>query len=283
MPRVRTGWRLARASWALLRSDRTLAIFPLLSTIAIAVALAIALTPGLLLEAALDAEWVVLPFMLVGGYVATFLAVHFNVALIGAARVAMDGDDATVHDGLALARGRRGPIARWALFQFTLGILTRAAQRSSGGPASLFFGLAGVTWSVASFFAVPVIAAEGLGPGAALKRSAALVRERWGEGLVGYTAVNTAVLLVGALPVMMLAGAIEPAFEVGKVAGAVVLFSTIVAFIAACTFGSALGMLFRVELYRYATQGGLSGGFPQAEVAAAFGPPKAGAGQPRPG
>jgi hypothetical protein len=279
VPRVRTGWRLAKASLALLRSDRTLAIFPLLSTIAIVVALAIALTPGLLLEAALDEDWVVLPFMLIGGYVATFLAVHFNVALVGAARVAMDGRDATVRDGLAVARGRRGPIARWALLQFTFGILTRVAQRSSGGgPASLFFGLAGVAWSVASFFAVPVIALEGLGPGAALKRSASLVRERWGEGLVGYTAINTAVLLVGALPVMVFAGAIDPAFDVGKGAGAVVLFATIVTFIGACTLASALGMLFRVELYRYSTQGDLSGGFPQADVAAAFGPPKASAG-----
>jgi hypothetical protein len=278
MPRVSTGWRLAKSSWALFRSDRTLALFPLLSTIAIAAALAIVLTPGLLLEAALDRDWLVLPFMLVGGYAATFLAVHFNVALVGAARVALDGRDAMVRDGLAVARGRRGLIARWALLQFTFGVLTRVAQRSSGGGASVFFGLAGVAWSVATFFAVPVIALEGLGPKAALKRSASLVRERWGEGLVGYTAINTAVLLVGALPVMMLASAIDPAFDVGKVLGAVVLFATIVAFIAACTFGSALGMLFRVELYRYATQGDLSGGFTQAEVAGAFGPPKAGAG-----
>lgn len=210
MSRVRTGWRLAKASWNLLRSDRTLVVFPLLSTVAIVAALAITLTPGLVLEAALDAEWLVLPFMLVGGYAATFLAVHFNVALVGAARLAMDGRD--------------------------------------------------------------------VGPGAALKRSASLVRERWGEGLVGYTAINTAVLVVGAVPVVLLAGAIDPAFDVGKVAGAVVLFATIVAFIAACTLGSALGMLFRTELYRYSTQGGLSGGFAQADVAAAFGPPKPGTG-----
>jgi hypothetical protein len=279
MGRVGTGWRLAKASFALLRSDRTLAIFPLLSTVAISAALAITLTPGLILEAALDAEWLVLPFMVVGGYAATFLAVHFNVALVGAARVAMDGRDATVRDGLAVARERRGPIARWALLQFTFGLLTRVAQRSTGGGPAFLFGIAGVAWSVASFFAVPLIALEGLGPGAALKRSASLVRERWGEGLVGYTAINTAVLLVGAIPVVLLAGAIDPAFDVGKVAGAVVLFSTIVAFIAACTLGSALGMLFRTELYRYSTQGALSGGFAQADVAAAFGPPKAGAGE----
>ena len=279
MPRVRTGWRLAKASWALLRSDRTLLLFPLLSTIAISVALAITLTPGLILEAALDSEWLVLPFMAVGGYIATFLAVHFNVALIGAARIVMDGGDATVRDGLAVARERRRPIASWALLQFTLGLLTRVAQRSTGGGPAFLFGITGVAWSVASFFAVPVIALEGLGPGAALKRSVRLVRERWGEGLVGYTAINTAALLVGALPVLMLASAIDPAFDIGKVAGGVVLFSTIIAFIGACTLGSALGMLFRVELYRYSTEGELTGGFAQSDVAGAFGPPKPGAAQ----
>jgi len=103
MSRITTGWRLAKESWALLRADRSLAIFPALSTAFSALALALLLTPGLVGAAAADKDWVVLPFLVVGGYAATFFVVYFNVALAGAARLSMDGRDTTVADGLAVA------------------------------------------------------------------------------------------------------------------------------------------------------------------------------------
>ena len=51
------------------------------------------------------------------------------------------------------------------------------AARSRTGNADVV----GVAWSVATYFVIPVIALEGLGPRDALRRSSALVREKWGE------------------------------------------------------------------------------------------------------
>jgi len=114
MSRITTGWRLAKESWALLRADRSLAIFPALSTAFSALALALLLTPGLVGAAAADKDWVVLPFLVVGGYAATFFVVYFNVALAGAARLSMDGRDTAVADGLAVAREPPPPPRRLA-------------------------------------------------------------------------------------------------------------------------------------------------------------------------
>ncbi|MEJ7715673.1 MAG: hypothetical protein WKF40_08250 [Thermoleophilaceae bacterium] len=44
-----------------------------------------------------------MPFLLVGGYAATFFVVYFNVALAGATSLSMDGRDTKVADGLAVA------------------------------------------------------------------------------------------------------------------------------------------------------------------------------------
>ena len=132
-----------------------------------------------------------------------------------------------------------------------------------------------MVWSVATFFAIPVLALEGLGPKAAAKRSAGLVRQRWGEGLVGYTAINTAVLLVAALPLFALFSLALSVIEIDPGVGAVFGIVAILALIVVCTMGSALSVIFRVELYRYSTEGQLTGTFPQEDVAAAFGPPKA--------
>ena len=276
MKRIRTGWRLARESLAIVRADRSLAIFPLISTLCTAIALALTLTPGLIWSAAAEKDWIVVPFMVVGGYAVTFFVVYFNVALAAATRLSMDGRDTTSRDGLSVARQRRGLIARWALLQFTFGLLTRVVASLAGDSVGgrllgLFSGLLAVAWSVATFFAVPVLAFEGIGPGAAMKRSAGLVRERWGEGLVGYTAINTAVLVIAALPLWFLFGLAEATIDVDRTAGAVMGVIAIVATIGAATIGSALGMVFRVELYRYATEGQASGRFAQRDIDGAFG------------
>jgi hypothetical protein len=42
------------------------------------------------------------------------------------------------------------------------------------------------------------------------------------------------------------------------------------ALLATIAFSSLLGVIFRVELYRYATEGTLTGNFQQADVDAAF-------------
>jgi len=277
MSRIRTGWRLAKDSWAVLKADRSLAIFPALSTAFAAGALALTLTPGLVGAAATDKDWVVLPFMLVGGYVVTFFVVYFNVALAGATRLSMDGRDTKVADGLAVARERRGLIAKWALLQFAVGVVVKVVQYVAGDSvagsiATVVTSLVGVAWSVATFFVIPVLALEGLGPGDAFRRSAGLVRERWGEGLVGSAAIGLAVLLVTALPLVVLFNLAFAVIDVNPAVGAGFGVLAIIALIGACAMGSALGVIFRVELYRYSTEGQVTGGFAQEDMAAAFRP-----------
>lgn len=259
----------------MLRADRSLVVFPALSTAFATVALALTLTPGLIWSEAVDQDWIVLPFMAVGAYVTTFFVVYFNVALAGATRLSMDGRDTTVADGLALARERRGLIARWASIQFAVGGLINVLQYVAGDSiagrvVAVVSSLAGVAWSVTTFFVIPVLALEGLGPGAAMRRSVSLIRERWGEGLVGSAAIGLAVFLVAALPLAVLFGATFALIDVSPALGAGLGVIAIIALIATCAMGSALGVMFRVELYRYSTEGQAAGGFAQKDMVAAF-------------
>ena len=281
MGRISTGWRLAKDSWAVLRADRSLAVFPALSTAFATVALALTLTPGLVWSEAVDQDWIVLPFMAVGGFATTFFVVYFNVALAGATRLSMDGRDTTVADGLAVARERRGLIAKWALVQFAVGVVVKVTQYVAGDSiagnlVAMVSSLAGVAWSVTTFFVIPVLALEGLGPGAAMRRSVSLVRERWGEGLVGSAAISLAVFLVAALPLAVIFSATFALIDASPALGAGLGVIAIIALIATCAMGSALGVMFRVELYRYSTEGQLTGGFAQQDMVAAFRPSRAG-------
>ena len=65
---------------------------------------------------------------------------------------------------------------------------------------SLLLGAATVAWGLATFLVVPIVALEGLGPLAALDRSASLFRQKWGEQLVGTASIGVLFALLGTLP-----------------------------------------------------------------------------------
>jgi len=76
---------------------------------------------------------------------------------------------------------RIGAIFAWSMFAATVGMILRLLAENLGSLGKILIGLIGIVWSVATFFVVPVIAYENVGPIAALKRSAQMMKEKWGE------------------------------------------------------------------------------------------------------
>lgn len=273
--KLATGWSLAKASWAVLKADRSLAIFPVLALVCAAVASLLIGSVGVAVANGTGVKWLVLLFILAAIYVAVFFLVYFNVALAGAARLSIDGRDTSLRDGLAVARSRRKVIAGWALLEVGLGLLISAIGSLLGGGsgrggANALSWVVGAAWSVASFFVIPVLALEGLGPRAALKRSVALVREHWGEGVVGRTGIGTVVFLVAGVPVLGMCVGVNELDKAHSSFATPATLVLLIAVIAAFALGKALGIIFRVELYHYATKGKLTGNFAQRDIDATF-------------
>jgi hypothetical protein len=275
MGRVRTGWRLAKASWSVLRKDGSLAMYPVVAGIVALLGFWIVAGVGIVVAQTATVPWLVLPFLLAGIYVAIYVVVYFSVALAAAAQQSIDGRDTGLRDGLRVARTRRGIVAQWALLQLTLGLLMSivgALLNDAGARtlSSLVSAAAGFAWSVATFFVIPVFALEGLGPRDAMARSVALIRARWGEAVVGRTGIGAVVFLIALVPIAglaVLANALNPVNP--ALAGIAYALFTIVA-LAAIALGSALSVIFRVEVYRWATAGELAGGFAPGDVQAVF-------------
>jgi hypothetical protein len=274
MARIKRGWTLAKESWTVLQKDRSLAIFPLISIIATYLALVLLMLPGVLISEAVNQDWTILPFLLLAAYGATFTAVSCNVALAGAAMLSLDGKDTTLQDGLSVARARRGVIARWAGVQVAVGVVLGVLENASGdsgrGLGSLAGSLMGTAWSIATFFVVPLLALEGLGPKEALSRSVALTRERWGEGLSGSAGITLAVFLAAVLPVLMLFGGASEVSASVPALGVVLYVLGFMLLVGAIVLGSALNIIFRVALYRWATTGQTAPGFETDALTGAF-------------
>lgn len=281
--KIERGKALTAQSWEVLKSDSSLLLFPVLSTISGIVAMGVILVPTLGLrglEQLADQKHQMsylmqdpIHYLAVFGavYVATFIGVFFNVALAACAVRAMRGEDTSVSEGLAAAFGRIGPILGWTLVTTTLGLILQVVGEKAPLVGKIAVWIADVAWAIATFFVVPVLALEGSGPLDALKRSAALVKARWGEGATGaviISAVSSAVVMVimfvGVAGYMLLANAHQ------LLVGGVVIAVAVAGFLAVSVVSSALSQIFRVALYQYATTGTAPSGFDGRELEAAF-------------
>jgi Family of unknown function (DUF6159) len=275
--RISRGWALAKKSWAVLKSDRSLLLFPIVSAACAFVAGAILFAPGVALYASDDQEAWLIGFGILAVYGLTFIGIFFATALAGAAVKALQGEDTSLGDGIAVARGRIGQIALWALVQTTVGLilnLIQSALRENPLVGAIVSGLLNFAWQVLTFFVIPIIAIEGLGPVDAIKRSAAVLRERWGEGLVGTVSIGGVIGLLAILPAILLGVAGGVVLQNSAAAGIAMIAVAAAVLLVAMLVVSTLTAIFRVALYLYATEGKTVGGFEAAELEHAFAPRK---------
>ena len=267
--RIRRGWELTKTSWGVLRSDRSLAAFPVLGgASALLLAAAFGLPAALLFND--DSNVLAVILAAIGIYLVSYAAVFFNVALAGAAAQVLDGKDATVASGVAVARTRLPAIAGWALMIASVNIVIRALQERLGPVGDLILGGIAVAWGLVTFLAVPVIALENTGPIETLRRSAGIFRERWGEQVTGQFSIGGIVLLFTFLPAIALVG-IGYAVGNGVLLGVLIAVAVVLVIVGAI-LSTALSQIFAVALYRYAVGQGATGAFTEDVLASAVRP-----------
>jgi hypothetical protein len=272
-------FRLLGVSWRVVMAEKSLLALPVISMLISLVVIAVfglgAAGIGLPAngESANPALYVLAFVMYV---VLAFVAIYCNAAVIGVAMKRLGGEDATLHDGIALANAHLPAIAAWAVVTATVGMVLRSIQSSDNPIARILAGLAGVAWTVLTFFVLPVLLFEEAGVGTAMKRSAAIFRQRWGEQFIGSASIGLALFLI-AIPVFVLAGFVTSAIPA---LGIVLIVLAVGAFVA---LSGALSGVFNAALYRFATTGEVGGGFSEQDLATAFRPRRGGSTPPMPG
>jgi hypothetical protein len=272
MGRIGRGWQLSKESWAIVTADHSLLVFPVFAGIGALLTVAVFGGAGAGLYSTSAPLAIVIA--VIGLYLVIAFSIFCNVALTSCAARSLEGVDTKAAEGWAAARGRLGPIFGWAGLQLVVGALITALQavlREGGGQliGSIVGGLANFAWTVATFFVIPVIALEGLGPKAALSRSISVLRERWGEGVTGTFAIGGLVFLFAFLPgLVLVAGGISIAGAIG----AVLILLGVAIFLVGAVVQNALMAVFKVALYRFATEDRVVGKFERPQLESAFQP-----------
>jgi len=266
--RIKRGWGLTKKSWALLNENRELIRFPLYGALATIVPAIVFLGPGLYL---FDQDELAgaIPLVVIGVYALSVVGFYFSVGLAACADMIFRGQQATVADGLAVARSRFAQICGWAAVSTAISAVMGLLENQGGIGGQIAARLVGMAWSLITFLAVPVIAIEGTGPAATIKRSASMFRERWGQQITGNLAIGGAVFLLGVLPAVLLIVAGVAVWSSASFLGALLVVIGALALAIALLVSKALTGIFGVALYRYALDGQALGGFTAEELESA--------------
>lgn len=263
-------WELVKASAAVLRSDKELMVFPIVSAIATLVVLATFLVPAI--------GWRVFSHGFASSVIWVFLfyfcqytvIIFFNSALVAAAMIRLEGGDPTLADGFNAAKARLPSILGYAAIAATVGVILKRMKDDDNLLMRLVGGGLGAAWTLATFLVVPVLVHQEVGPFEALKRSANLLRRTWGENAIGNVGIGLvfglasfAVIVVGALLAWVAAQ-----LSVGLAIVIIVLF--VIGLLLMGVFQAALSGVYSAALYRYAMEGEAPPAFRALQLESAF-------------
>ena len=266
MQKFSNTWSLMGASWEVLKKDREMLIFPMISGICCLLILLSFSFPIFLSgswqtfgEDTLTDQSVMSYILLFAFYFCNyFVIVFFNSAIVSCATIRMQGGDPTVHDGLRAAVARLPLIAGWALVAATVGIILRIIEDKSKGVGKIVIALLGMAWTLASFLVVPIMVIERMNPLDALKKSASMFKKTWGEQIIGSFSFGLVFFVLG-IPafLLMLLGIVSGSFAM------IVSFAFLAAIylIILALVQSTLQTIFQVALYLYSRNGVAPQGF----------------------
>jgi hypothetical protein len=285
---------MARESFAILKRYPSLLVFPAISGAALLVvfaAIAVSLLPqvgslhqvthGIWDKLGTDGSgniwFYVAAFVAIYGL--TVIAVFFNVALVHCALRCHSGQEPSVGDGIAAAPACLPQILGLAL------VATTSASRSVpssflkdklGFLGSLIGGQFEFGWATVTYFVVPVLVTERLGPIAAIRRSAAILRAKWGESLAGEARfvligvvfyLQAALLFCIGLAILLSYGPTAMAGLGPLLMALGVIYAVVISVVL-----QALSVIFQAGVYLYATTGTVPRTLDRDLVASAFRP-----------
>jgi Family of unknown function (DUF6159) len=273
---IQRSYTIFRQSLGVLRQDKEILIFPLLSGIFTLVAMAGVIFGGVATgffqrvlqtgDRSLEANILGYAALFVWYFVSWFIVLFFNVGVVACARIRLEGGDPTVADGFRAARENLKGIVIWALISATVGLILRMIADRSKLIGQLIAKFLGAAWAVATYFVVPVMIFEKRGPRQSMSSSTELISRTWGESLVAAAGVGIMIMLLGlgglAFPIIGIF--ISPTAAVIGL-GVMVLYWVVLAIVS-----SALTGIYRTGLYLYAKEGKPLNGFGEEFVRSAF-------------
>ncbi len=273
-------WKLVKESLAVLRHDKEIMLFPVVSGILTVLAFISLFIPFVFFSLFAGGD-ISSPFfyslLFIYYLITSFIVIFFNTGLITCAHMRLNGKDPTFKDGIKNAWKHVGNIFVWSLISATVGLLLRMIidrieNSERLGPfgkiiGMIFISLLGMAWSFLTFFVIPVMVFENKTAFASIKQSGSLFKKTWGENVVGQFSMGLVFGLLGLLgiiPVML-------AFFSGSVTMLVIIGGlTVLYWMILAILSTTLNGIFVAAMYNFAKTGKVPSAYSPELVKGAF-------------
>lgn len=273
--RMARGCHLGFRSLLVVLRDKTLLIFPLIPfTCVIAVATTLWLIVGgdQVLWAYLGAHMMQVRNILIAyGIYLLFglMSVFFSVGLVTCTRITLEERDSKFLDGFRNASRNLHWITVWAFLSWTFGPILNLLDHQRY--TTLWVRrILKTSWSVVSYFVVPIIVVDQVNVFSALRRSVDAMSQRWGKGAISRLGLYWFFFFLN-IPTLILLGAGH--YPEGPWPASLTLVVVLYFYTTIVVYQTASSVL-SVVLYRYAANGTVVEGFKEEHLREAFAQPK---------
>lgn len=269
MSRFKNTWSLMKSSLRVLQQEKKLLIFPVLSGVASLIVIISFITPVWITgqwEAlnSLFEEYTAGTFAIIFlfYFVNYFFILFFNSAAVVSAIHVMKGGKPSLVKAMKLVWTRKTALFGWTFIAASVGLLLNTLENQSDKFGKLLTGFLGLSWTVISFLVLPVLIIEKKGPIESLKESTRMLKESWGEQLIGHFSFG----LVFFLLALGIAIVVFPLFFLGPVFVVIGIVLAVLSFIMISILQWILQSIFMGAIYIYVREKSLPSGFSENQI-----------------
>jgi hypothetical protein len=252
---------LLRQSYAILKSDKELVLFPIYSAV-------FSVISFILIGGAYAAvRWGLMNgtqnqvidylFLFILYVVSYYVVIYFNAGLAACVLYRFRGGDPTFKYGREQAAKHRKKILGYALLGAVVGVILQFVAERFKLVGRIVANILGAAWSIATIFIAPVLITTDLSPVDAVKESARIFRATWGNTIKG----TVSFFFIGVLGFALCLIPFVLSTFIGGAFIFVGLIITILAFIFLTIVLNTCSSIFRTALFHYATTRQVPTGF----------------------
>ncbi len=265
MGRFKASWRLFKQSLNILKQDKEIILFPVISSLLLMIAGAI-FGVGMWLSGALAQEENDLLFYvaLFAYYViAYFIITYFKVGLTAIVYERINGGNIGFSEGMNRAKNISGKIFIWSLLASTVGVVLQFISNRSKLLGKLAAGLLGAAWAIVTMFIAPTLLLDNVSVWQSVKNSGSVFKKTWGETIIMNLSLGlvTIVLFLGTVVAHGLLLFLSASLGLGIITYVIILVLFFLSAIVLSVVTSTLSEIFKVALYSYARFGIVAEGF----------------------
>lgn len=261
---------LVRESLNVLKQDKELAWFPVLTAIVSLIALVIFVAIFFYVIMGGDANAfdeageqtmsaVGYGVILIYYIVMFFIANYFLAGVYTIVHARFNGQNLSLREGIDNANKHISKIFVWSVISATVGVVLRIISDKSEWIGKIVAGLFGAAWAILTYFSLPALIIGQKTIKESFKESAATIRKTWGEAIIVNFGISLffTVLTFVVMAFMIGIFVLVPVLEI-----AILLITLFVIYICVLSIiSSTLGSIVKLALYEYATNGNIPQGF----------------------